>query len=97
PYVDWSYGFVVAFVALGLGVRILSNSLRPKETLSGPPVPESVTGSGSAPMRAAAMFTQLKAVRDRLTPGELSSGAFAGRATGPLLVSTGQFQALPAG
>ena len=35
PYVDWSYGFVVAFVALGLAVRILANSLRPKENLSG--------------------------------------------------------------
>ncbi|HTU73720.1 MAG TPA: hypothetical protein VMG38_09395 [Trebonia sp.] len=96
PYVDWSYGFVVAFVALGLGVRILSNSLRPKETLSGPPVAES-TGSGSAPMRAAAMFTQLKVVRDRITAGELAGGGFAGRATGPLLASAGQFQALPAG
>jgi DMSO/TMAO reductase YedYZ heme-binding membrane subunit len=30
PYVDWSYGFVVAFVAIGLAVRVLSNSLRPK-------------------------------------------------------------------
>ena len=38
PYVDWSYGFVVAFVLLGLAVRVLSNSLRPKENLSAPPV-----------------------------------------------------------
>ena len=37
PYVDWSYGFVVAFVLLGLAVRVLSNSLRPKESLSAPP------------------------------------------------------------
>ena len=62
PYVDWSYGFVVAFVALGLAVRILANSLRPKENLSGPPVPESA-GSGSAPMRAASMFAQLSLAR----------------------------------
>ncbi|HZZ54501.1 MAG TPA: hypothetical protein VFE26_09500, partial [Trebonia sp.] len=62
PYVDWSYGFVVALVALGLAVRILANSLRPKENLSGPPVPESA-GSGSAPMRAASMFAQLSLVR----------------------------------
>jgi len=95
PYVDWSYGFVVAFVALGLGVRILSNSLRPKETLSSAPVPESGMGSGSAPMRAAAMFTQLKVVRDRLTAGELTAGGFGGRTTGPLLVTAGQFEALP--
>ena len=62
PYVDWSYGFVVALVALGVAVRILSNSLRPKESLSGPPVPESAS-SGSAPMRAASMFAQLGMVR----------------------------------
>ena len=64
PYVDWSYGFVVAFVALGLAVRILANSLRPKENLSGPPVAESA-GSGSAPMRAASMFAQLGLARGR--------------------------------
>jgi DMSO/TMAO reductase YedYZ heme-binding membrane subunit len=62
PYVDWSYGFVVAFVALGLAVRILANSLRPKDNLSRPPVPDSAT-SGSAPMRAASMFAQLSMVR----------------------------------
>jgi DMSO/TMAO reductase YedYZ heme-binding membrane subunit len=62
PYVDWSYGFVVAFVALGLAVRILANSLRPKENLSGPPVPDSA-GSASAPMRAASMFAQLSLAR----------------------------------
>ena len=62
PYVDWSYGFVVAFVALGLAVRILANSMRPKENLSGPPVPDSA-GSGSGPMRAASMFAQLSLAR----------------------------------
>ncbi len=62
PYVDWSYGFVVAFVALGLAVRILANSLRPNETVSGPPVTESAS-SASAPMRAASMFAQLGIVR----------------------------------
>jgi DMSO/TMAO reductase YedYZ heme-binding membrane subunit len=60
PYVDWSYGFVVAFVLIGLAVRILSNSLKPKESLSSPPVPVSAN-SASAPMRAAAMFAQLSA------------------------------------
>jgi DMSO/TMAO reductase YedYZ heme-binding membrane subunit len=62
PYVDWSYGFVVACVALGVAVRILANSMRPKENLSGPPVPDSA-GSGSAPMRAASMFAQLSLAR----------------------------------
>jgi DMSO/TMAO reductase YedYZ heme-binding membrane subunit len=62
PYVDWSYGFVVAFVALGLAVRILANSLRPKEALSSPPVAESAA-SGSAPLRAAAIYARLGAAR----------------------------------
>jgi hypothetical protein len=62
PYVDWSYGLLVALVLLALVVRIVSNSLRPKESLSGPPVPMS-GDSASAPMRAAAMFAQLGAAR----------------------------------
>src|SRR5580698_7724986 len=37
PYVDWSYGLLVALVLLALTVRIVSNSLWPKESLSGPP------------------------------------------------------------
>jgi DMSO/TMAO reductase YedYZ heme-binding membrane subunit len=85
PYVDWSYGFVVAVVALGLAIRILSNSLRPKENLSAPPVAESA-GSGSAPMRAAAMFAQLGAVRAATPAGMAAApggaaGALAGRPT----------------
>jgi len=62
PYVDWSYGLLVALVLLALAVRIVSNSLRPKESLSGPAVPMS-GDSASAPMRAAAMFAQLGASR----------------------------------
>jgi hypothetical protein len=62
PYVDWSYGLLVALVLLALTVRVVSNSLRPKENLSGPPVPMS-GDSASAPMRAAAMFAQLGASR----------------------------------
>jgi DMSO/TMAO reductase YedYZ heme-binding membrane subunit len=62
PYVDWSYGFVVAFVMLGLAVRVFANSLRPKESLSCAPVGDAAS-SGSAPMRAAAMFAQLGAAR----------------------------------
>jgi DMSO/TMAO reductase YedYZ heme-binding membrane subunit len=71
PYVDWSYGFVIAFVALGLAVRILANSLRPKESLSAPPVAESAS-SGAAPMRAAAMFAQLGVVR-AATPAAMAA------------------------
>ncbi len=62
PYVDWSYGFVVAFVAVGLAVRVLANSLRPKENLSSPPVDLSAS-SASAPLRAAAMFATARNLR----------------------------------
>ena len=62
PYVDWSYGLLVALVLAGLAVRVFSDSLKPKENLSGPPVKESA-GSASAPMRAMAMFAQLAASR----------------------------------
>ena len=37
PYVDWSYGFAIAVTALGLAVRFLAISLRPKETLGSSP------------------------------------------------------------
>ncbi|HEX4830249.1 MAG TPA: hypothetical protein VH478_04055 [Trebonia sp.] len=69
PYVDWSYGFVVALVALGLAVRAITGSMRAKETLSAPPVPESGVNAGSAPMRAAAMFAQLGIARAVVSGG----------------------------
>ena len=37
PYVDWSYGFAIAVTALGLAVRFLAISLRPKESLGSSP------------------------------------------------------------
>lgn len=92
PYVSWSYGFVVAFVALFLALRVLSNSLRPKEALSAPPVPESAA-SGTAPLRAA-MLAQASSVRrpvpPAMTPGAgatarmLPAGAGADSGTGPM-------------
>ena len=104
PYVDWSYGFVVAIVALGLAVRILANSLRPKENLSSPPATESVS-SGSAPLRMASMFAQFGVVRAashsalvaRSAPQPMLSapvgGWDAGQVSGPMPALT----ALPAG
>lgn len=92
PYVSWSYGFVVAFVALFLALRVLSNSLRPKEALSAPPISESAT-SGTAPLRAA-MLAQASSVRMPAPPAMTSgvgatasmlpSGAGAGNGTGPM-------------
>jgi DMSO/TMAO reductase YedYZ heme-binding membrane subunit len=89
PYVDWSYGFLVALVLVGLAVRILSNSLKPKETVGGPPVPTSAS-SASAPMRAAAMFAQLSAARQARTgpmmvvPSSVVSGQVGGARSGPM-------------
>ena len=95
PYVDWSYGFVIAFVLLGLAVRIFSNSLRPKENLSAPPV-DHTASSASAPLRAAAMLAQYGATRGG------SRNAILGAGTGaqPVLsapLSTPVLTALPAG
>ena len=94
PYVDWSYGFVVAFVLLGLAVRVLSNSLKPKENLSAPPV-DMAANSASAPLRAAAMLAQYGGSRVGRT-------SILGASTGsqPVLsapVSAQVLTALPAG
>ena len=84
PYVDWSYGLLVAFVLLALAIRIVANSLQPKEVLSSPPVDISAS-SASAPMRAAAMFAQLGLARGANTGGQ-----------DRLMVSSVQEPALPA-
>ena len=52
PYVDWSYGFAIALVAMGLLVRYLAISMRPKENLS---VPPTKGGGGTSPLRAATL------------------------------------------
>jgi DMSO/TMAO reductase YedYZ heme-binding membrane subunit len=93
-YVDWSYGFLVAIVLLGLAVRVLSNSLRPKENLSAPPV-DLAANSASAPLRAAAMLAQYGGARVGRT-------SILGASTGaqPVLsapVSAQVLTALPAG
>ena len=55
PYVDWSYGAAIALTALGLAVRFLAISLRPKENLGAPPVADGSRAAGSSPLHAAAM------------------------------------------
>jgi hypothetical protein len=104
PYVDWSYGFVVAIVALGLAVRILANSLRPKGNLSSPLVAESVS-SGSVPLRAASMFAQLgigrtasqSALAARSGPQPMLSAPVGGWDAGPVSGPVPALSALPAG
>jgi hypothetical protein len=88
-YVDWSYGFLVVVVLGALAVRVFSDSLKPKENLSGPAVSETA-GSASAPMRAAAMFAQLAVSRGN------SYGATAVSGGQPVL-SAPVLTALPAG
>jgi hypothetical protein len=89
PYVDWSYGFLVAVVLLALAVRVFSDSLKPKENLSAPPVKETA-GSASAPFRAAAMFAQLAAARGNGYGQNAVSG-------GQPVLSAPVLTALPAG
>ena len=55
PYVDWSYGFAIAVTALGLAVRFLAISLRPKESLGSSPSADRARPASSSPLRAAAM------------------------------------------
>jgi DMSO/TMAO reductase YedYZ heme-binding membrane subunit len=55
PYVDWSYGFAIAVTALGLAVRFLAISLRPKESLPSSPSAGRVRPAGSSSLHAAAM------------------------------------------
>ena len=54
PYVDWSYGFAIALTALGLAVRFLAISMRPKENLSAAPGTGHTRSAGS-PLHAAAL------------------------------------------
>ena len=55
PYVDWSYGFAIAVTALGVAVRFLAISLRPKESLGSSPSVDRARAPGSSPLHAAAM------------------------------------------
>jgi DMSO/TMAO reductase YedYZ heme-binding membrane subunit len=97
PYVDWSYGFVIAFVLLGLAVRVLSNGLRPKENLSAPPVAQGAN-SASAPLRAAAMLAQYGGTRVGRTAimGGSSTGSQPILAA-PVTTTATVLPALPAG
>jgi hypothetical protein len=55
PYVDWSYGLVIALVLLGLGLRIFSQSLRPREMLSTPVIDDHPASTTPVPWHVAAL------------------------------------------
>jgi DMSO/TMAO reductase YedYZ heme-binding membrane subunit len=79
PYVDWSYGFCIAFVALGLVVRVLAISLRPKENLSAPPA-SSRAGASTSPLRAAALSMTQAQLGGSIQMMPVGIGASAGAA-----------------
>ena len=92
PYVDWSYGFAIAVTALGLAVRFLAISLRPKESLGSSPSVDRARPAGSSPLHAAAMRmaqSQLGGTVQVLPAGMGARGAAIG---GP---GTGPWAALP--
>ncbi len=93
PYVDWSYGFAIAVTALGLAIRFLAISLRPKESLGSSPSVDRARPSGSPPLHAAAMSmaqSRLGGTVQVLPVGNDARGAAIG------VPGTGAWAALPA-
>lgn len=99
-YVDWSYGFAIALTALGIAVRYLAISMRPKETLSAPPS----GGKDSGPLHSATMAmaqSQLGGTIQMLPAATVGSamggatGAIGGM--GPMGLPAAPLMQLPAG
>ena len=93
PYVDWSYGFAIALTALGLAVRFLAISLRPKENLSAAPRADRSRTPAASPLHTAAMSmaqAQLGGTVQVLPAGMGAGGAGSGAQ------GTGPWAALPA-
>jgi hypothetical protein len=85
PYVDWSYGFAIAFTAGGIVIRYIATSLRPRESLSMPPASER-PDTGSLQVRAAA----LGMAQARLTgPMPMMSMSAQVTGTGPMALAPG--------
>ena len=94
PYVDWSYGFAIAVTALGLAVRFLAISLRPKESLGSSPGIDRARPASSSPLRTAAMsMTQAQLGGTvQVLPAGLGGPGLGGRAA----PGTDSWAALPA-
>jgi hypothetical protein len=92
PYVDWSYGFAIALTAMGLAVRFLAISLRPKESLSTPPGGERGRTNGS-PLHAAAMSLAQSQLGGN--PVQVLPPALAARAAAMGQRDTGAWTGLP--
>ncbi len=95
PYVDWSYGFAIAVTALGLAVRFLAISLRPKENLSSAPAADRSRSRApaAAPLHAAAMSMAQAQLGGTVQVLPVGPGA---RGTGFGTTSTGPWAAIPA-
>ena len=93
PYVDWSYGFAIAITALGLAVRFLAISLRPKESLGSSPIVDRAKPSGSSPLRTAAMTMAQAQLGSTVQVLPAGLGARGGGMGGP---GPGSMAALPA-
>ena len=93
PYVDWSYGFAIALVALGLAVRFLAISLRPKENLGSAPGADRPRAAGASPLHAAAMSMSQAQLGGTV---QVLPAGLGGRGAGPGAQGTGSWAALPA-
>jgi DMSO/TMAO reductase YedYZ heme-binding membrane subunit len=93
PYVDWSYGFAIALTAIGLAVRFLVISLRPKESLSTPPGGERGRAANGSPLHAAAMSLAQSQLGGN--PVQVLPPALAARAAAAGQPDTGAWNALP--
>ena len=93
PYVDWSYGFAIAVVALGLAVRFLAVSLRPKENLGSAPGADRPRTPRASPLHAATMSMAQAQLGETVQVLPAGLGA---RGAGPGAQGTGPWAALPA-
>jgi DMSO/TMAO reductase YedYZ heme-binding membrane subunit len=93
PYVDWSYGFAIALTALGLAIRFLAISLRPKESLNSSPIVDRARSAGSSPLRTAAMSMAQAQLGTTVQVLPAGLGARTGVSGGP---GTDSWAALPA-
>ena len=96
PYVDWSYGFAIAVTALGLAVRFLAISLRPKESLGSAPSTDRARPSGSSPLHAAAMSRAQAQLGGAVQVLPAGPGLPGGRGVGPGMTGPDSWAALPA-
>ncbi len=97
PYVDWSYGFVIALTALALVVRFLAISLRPKERVGAHRGADRAAGglgySAASPLRTAALHMAQAQLGGTI---QIMPAPMGGQGAGPSLPGSQRAAALPA-